>query len=165
MRRPENPGERPFTQNYLHSLRAIARSLSVSTSTVSDLLQRVAALKISWPPQGDMDDARLEALLYPGNTGKSCKRPEPDWNYIHPELRRKGVTLQILWFEYKERNPDGSSPRSRMSFQNSTEPCLDMEVSISSMPWLWILPICLGSYPGTVSLEMYLEHFVIHLSA
>jgi hypothetical protein len=89
------------------SIRAIARSLSVSTSTVSDLLQRVKVLGFSWPLGEDLNDAALEALLYSGNTGKSRKRPEPDWNYIHQELRRKGVTLQILWFEYKEHYPDG----------------------------------------------------------
>ncbi|MGE5483817.1 MAG: IS21 family transposase, partial [Ignavibacteriales bacterium] len=89
------------------SIRAIARSLSVSTSTVSDLLQRVNVLGLSWPLEEHVDDAGLEALLYPGNTGKSRKRPEPDWNHIHQELRRKGVTLQLLWFEYKERHPDG----------------------------------------------------------
>jgi transposase len=49
----------------------------------------------------------LEAELYSGNTGKSRRRPEPDWNQIHRELSRKGVTLQLLWLEYKDRQLEG----------------------------------------------------------
>ena len=34
-------------------------------------------------------------------------RPVPDWAYVHKELRRKNVTLQLLWLEYREAHPDG----------------------------------------------------------
>jgi transposase len=87
------------------SNRAIARSLSISHSTVSDLLGRARAEGIRWPVE--MDEASLEARLYPGNAGKRRRRPEPDWAHVHRELRRKGVTLQLLWLEYKENHPDG----------------------------------------------------------
>jgi transposase len=87
--------------------RQIARSLSVSHSTVNDLLGRFQVAGLDWPLPEDLDEAALEAELYSGNTGKSRRRPEPDWNQIHRELSRKGVTLQLLWFEYKEQYPDG----------------------------------------------------------
>lgn len=89
------------------SNREIARSLSVSHSTVNGLLGRFKSAGMSWPLPGEVDEAGLEAVLYPGNTGKSRRRPEPDWNQVHRELSRKGITLQLLWFEYKDRHPDG----------------------------------------------------------
>ena len=89
------------------SNREIARSLSVSHTTVSELLGRFHSAGMSWPLPEGIDEAALEAALYPGNTGKSRRRSEPDWVHIHRELSRKGVTLQLLWFEYKEQHPDG----------------------------------------------------------
>src|SRR5690606_31121695 len=62
---------------------------------------------LSWPLPEDLDDAALEALLYPGNPQGRPRRPEPDWGWVHTELRRKGVTLQLLWVEYKRGHPDG----------------------------------------------------------
>lgn len=88
------------------SARQIAQSLSVSHSTVLDMLHRFEQSGLSWPLP-DIDDATLEATLYPGNLETDRKRPEPDMPYIHQELRRKGVTLQLLWDEYKRQYPDG----------------------------------------------------------
>jgi len=89
------------------SNREIARSLSVSHTTVSELLGRFQSAGMRWPLPDGTDEAALEADLYPGNTGKSRRRAEPDWVYIHRELSRKGVTLQLLWFEHKAEHPDG----------------------------------------------------------
>ena len=46
-------------------------------------------------------------MLYPPPTKTNLKRPEPDWQFVHTELKRRGVTLQTLWIEYKTQNPDG----------------------------------------------------------
>lgn len=86
--------------------RQIAHSLSISHSTVLDMLRRAERAGFTWPLP-DLDDAALEAKLYPGNPDPKRKRPEPDMAYIHRELRRKGVTLQLLWLEYKQAHPDG----------------------------------------------------------
>lgn len=91
--------------------RFIARSVNVSSSTVSDCLKRARAAKLSWPlPQG-LGDEQLEALLYHSTPKISPKtkeqRGEIDWVYIHKELKRKHVTLQLLWDEYKQRHPEG----------------------------------------------------------
>lgn len=88
-------------------LRQIARSLSISHSTVLDMLHRAEAAKLSWPLPETLDDASLEAKLYPGNSEPARRRPEPDMESIHRELSRKGVTLQLLWQEYKQDRPDG----------------------------------------------------------
>jgi len=89
------------------SQRAMAQSVSVSRSTVSELLGRFKSLGLTWPLPPGLDDATLEARLYLGNLGQPRRCPEPDWNEIYRELRRKGVTWQLLWLECKERHPDG----------------------------------------------------------
>lgn len=52
-------------------------------------------------------NAALEAKLYPPTAPSGVIRPLPDWPLVHRELGRKGVTLDLLWQEYKERHPDG----------------------------------------------------------
>ncbi len=52
-----------------------------------------------------MDDEALARLLYQGNQGRPRSRPEPDWATIDRELRRKGVTRELLWLEYKQAHP------------------------------------------------------------
>jgi transposase len=56
----------------------------------------------------DLQDPQLEALLFPPvNRDKQQKRVEPDWAKVATELKRKGVSLQLLWQEYRSDNPDG----------------------------------------------------------
>ncbi|MFZ5798370.1 MAG: IS21 family transposase [Thermodesulfobacteriota bacterium] len=90
------------------SRREISRSTSVSRSTVADYLLRASAAGLSWPLPEGMDEAALERLLFPSVTGGTHQaRPLPDWPEVQRELRRKGVTLALLWQEYKEKHPDG----------------------------------------------------------
>ena len=89
------------------STRQIAESLGISHSTVGDLVRRAKAAGLSWPLPEALDDAALQARLYPGNPVPARGRPEPDLESVHRELRRKGVTLQLLWEEYKQAHVDG----------------------------------------------------------
>lgn len=89
------------------NLRAIASSCGVSHNTVKDILRRAEAADLRWPLPDNCDETSLEAKLYPEQTQLSLLRPEPDMNWIHRELRRKGVTLRLLSLEYKEQYPDG----------------------------------------------------------
>ena len=58
-------------------------------------------------PEG-LDDAALEAALFPAPPPSRLRRPEPDWGRVHRELHRhKGVTLQLLWLEYRAAHPRG----------------------------------------------------------
>lgn len=86
-------------------LREIARSVHASPSTVHGLLGRVETARLPWPLPENLDNEQLEQLLYPSDPGQENQRPEPDWKQIHQELRRKGVTLQLLWLEYKHGSP------------------------------------------------------------
>jgi transposase len=87
----------------------IARRLNVAPSTVRLTLRRLAAAGLSWPLPAVMTDAALEGQLFAGAGSKQGHRrhPEPDWAEIHRELKRKHVTLQILWDEYIEQHPEG----------------------------------------------------------
>lgn len=89
------------------SPRQVSASLSVPRVTVRRYLDRAAAAGLSWPLPEGMDDAELEALLFPPCPPSRAPRPAPDFAQVHREMRRKGVTLQLLWLEYRERYPDG----------------------------------------------------------
>lgn len=87
--------------------RAIADSLNMSLSTVSDYLARARAANLSWPlPQGITEQELYSQLFLPVRVAYR-KKVEPDWQYIHTELRRKGVTMQLLWREYREQQKEG----------------------------------------------------------
>lgn len=90
--------------------RAIARSCGASPSTVTAYLGRIAVAKLTWPLPPELDDdAALEALLFPAEKAPQPSRPEPDWAWIHEELKRRHVTKLLLWQEYREAQPDGYS--------------------------------------------------------
>ena len=89
------------------SRRQVGLSLGLPHTTVADHVRRATAAGLSWPLPEGMDDRTLEELLFPPVAPSTVRRPEPDWSHVHRELRRKGVTLQLLWFEYRELHPDG----------------------------------------------------------
>jgi transposase len=90
-------------------LREIARRIGVAASTVRETINRFRAAGLSWPLPEEITDAALEARLYADASSKQGHRRqiEPDWASIHRELKRKHVTLSLLWHEYIERNPEG----------------------------------------------------------
>jgi len=91
--------------------RAIARSLGIARSTVAATLERAAAVKLSWPLPATLTDRVLEAMLYAsaGAPQGWRRKAEPDWTHVHRELRRPGVTLMLLWEEYRASESGGYS--------------------------------------------------------
>lgn len=85
---------------------AISRSLCVARSTVADYLLRAGRAGLTWPLPEGLDDGSLESMLFPPSSSP-VSRELPDFVHIHRELSRKGVTLLLLWEEYKRRHPDG----------------------------------------------------------
>ena len=83
------------------SHREIATSLGIANSTVGEYVRRASAAGVSWPLPEGLDDAVLEAALFPAPPPSRLRRPEPDWGgRVHRELQRhKGVTLRLLWLE------------------------------------------------------------------
>ena len=89
------------------SHREIARAINASPTTVGDLLRRAKLYGITWPLPAGLSEPALEAQLYPPTAPSNQARPDPDWPIVHRELRRKGVTLDLLWQEYKAEYPTG----------------------------------------------------------
>jgi transposase len=89
--------------------RQIARSCSISVSTVHEYLKRAEGAKVQWPLPDGWNDTHLETALYPSPEAKlPARKPQPDFAAIHEQLRtHRHVTLQLLWEEYREANPDG----------------------------------------------------------
>jgi transposase len=89
--------------------REIARRIGMAPSTVRTTIGRFQAAGLSWPLPDEMTDAALEARLFPeaGTRDGHRRQTEPDWANIQRELKRKHVTLSLLWHEYIERNPEG----------------------------------------------------------
>jgi transposase len=90
------------------SNRAIAGACKVSNSTVGEYLRRAREAGISWLLV-EIGEEELYAKLFPEKMiySPESKRPMPNWQKVHQEKKRKGVTLMLLWQEYKESNPDG----------------------------------------------------------
>jgi transposase len=88
--------------------RAVAQSLRLSQGAVSNYLSRARRAGLGWPLPNDLDDQRLEALLFPPPPSLPAEhRPLPDWASVHRELRRPNVTLALLWEEYRLASADG----------------------------------------------------------
>jgi|SRR5579859_2741258 len=89
--------------------REVARRVGVGSTGVRVMLQRFRASELLWPLPEDLTDTALELALYgvAATRGGQRDRPEPDWAVVNRELKRKHVTLQILWDEYIEAHPDG----------------------------------------------------------
>ena len=88
--------------------RQIARSLGLSRPTVAAYVRRAQVAGLSWPLPEGLDAATLEQRLFPASaTLAPTTHLVPDWATVHHELKRKGVTLFLLWQEYKATTPDG----------------------------------------------------------
>lgn len=92
-----------------HSYRDIARSLNISTTTVYDNLNRAKTVGISWPLPEGMSEQELYNKLFLPSKSASKRKPLPDLEWVYQELRKKGVTLQLLWREYRDTQPSGLS--------------------------------------------------------
>lgn len=90
------------------SERSIARSCRISRSTVSEYLKRAEAAGLEWPLSEEITDNQLYERLFPRTIQLNPKAAYvPDWQTVHLELRKKGVTLRLLWMEYLESYPQG----------------------------------------------------------
>ena len=88
----------------------ISRTLKIGRGTVQSYLSRFIQSGLSWETVRDYSDEQLESSLFKkstNNTTTISNRPLPDFKYIHKEMKRPSVTLQLLWEEYIESNPDG----------------------------------------------------------
>jgi len=95
---------------YDHHLtnRKIAKSCAMSHVTVGKYLDLAKQAGIIWPLPDDIDDSQLEHRLFKNVTRSPSDKPVmPSMQYLFEEMKRKHVTLQLLWYEYKQGSPDG----------------------------------------------------------
>ena len=91
------------------SIRQTSGSAGISVGAIQKLLEEAAQAQLSWPLPEGMGDAVLSQLLYPGSyVGVRGMLPLPDRNKFHHELKRKDITMQLLWEEYGTQHPGRS---------------------------------------------------------
>ena len=86
--------------------REIAQAIGISPTTVGQYLRRAREVGITYPLPEGLDDAAIEFRLFPPVVLADIIQLEPDWIWVHQEMRRKSVTLDLLWQEYKSQHPD-----------------------------------------------------------
>jgi transposase len=91
------------------SNRAIARSCRISHSTVSEYVKRAAAAGLQWPLPKELDEESLYVRLFPEGrrAAKQVVQALPDWEQVQEELKKRNVTLRLLWVEYREAYAEG----------------------------------------------------------
>ena len=90
------------------SERQIALSLGISRFTVGEYLRRAGVIGITWPVPEGLDDAELERRLFTRPSFEEHPaRQLPDWSHVHKELKRRGVTLLLLWEEHRAEHANG----------------------------------------------------------
>ncbi len=77
----------------------IAAATGISKGAVSNYVQRALQKGLGWPLPADLDEGQLERLLFRQSAPRE-QYAAPDFAHVHQELKRKGVTLQLLWEEY-----------------------------------------------------------------
>jgi transposase len=89
--------------------RAIARACQISKSTVGETVRRAKAAGLAWPLPAEVGEEDIYQLLFPKSTQAAAAegRLLPEWAVVRQELSKRGVTLKLLWQEYREKDPEG----------------------------------------------------------
>ena len=90
-----------------HSHRHIAASLGISKGAVAKYVKLASAVGLRWAQIQTMDETALHSRLM-GAPQRASSFVAPDYARLHQELRRKGMTLMLLWQEHSEQHPDES---------------------------------------------------------
>jgi transposase len=97
-----------LTQAMGMSRRLVGEATGIGKTAVGEYVRRAAVAGLGWPIPDEIDDAELERRLFPPtDAASSAARSEPDWSHIHAELKRRGVTLALLWQEYRAEHARG----------------------------------------------------------
>ena len=90
------------------SVRQVREATGVGKTAVSEYVSRAKVVGITWPIPPEVNDAALERLLFaPAGFHEGSTKRLPDWTKVHEELKRRGVTLMILWEEHRAEHVDG----------------------------------------------------------
>ena len=115
------------------SARAIATHCGLARRSVAQTLERFAASGLSWPEAADMDDVTLEAALYPVRQVRPADE-DVDWAEVENDLSGRGVTLKLLWEEWRKTHPDGMSYVTWTRRFRDWRPCVDVTMRQNRRP-------------------------------
>ena len=94
----------------------IAKTCGCSRNTVANVINRAEEKLINWDTASRLNNNELAACLFPGSNEKPVYKI-PDWDYIHREMAKSGVTISLLWAEYSEQcRQSGDIPYKRSQF-------------------------------------------------
>jgi transposase len=91
------------------SYRKISEATGAGKTQAAEYVRRALAAGITWPVPEGIDDADLERRLFPVADDGANKRAAIDWPAMQRELKRRGVTLALLWQEYLAEHANGYS--------------------------------------------------------
>lgn len=99
------------------SIRQVASSLNLSIGAVSKYLKRAELAGLTWPLPDDLDEHDLEHIVQPPRKRQAAANSfvDPDFTSIKEDLKKKGMTLQLLWEEYAQDNPGTHYSYSRFT--------------------------------------------------
>ena len=115
------------------SNRKIALITGIGKTAVSKHVRRAKNLGLDWTRIAAMPEEAIEALLYPSpEEPRPGGQETPDWDDVAKELRRKGVTKQLLWEEYREDHGERAYSYSRFcelyaGWKGGIEPVMRLE--------------------------------------
>src|ERR1700693_2328718 len=90
------------------TVRQVREATGVGKTAVSEYVSRAKVVGITWPIPPEISDAELEGRLFtPAGFHEGSTKRLPDWTKVHEELKRRGVTLMILWEEHRAEHVDG----------------------------------------------------------
>jgi transposase len=89
------------------SYREISEALGVGKTAAGEIVRRAEVVGLTWPLPEVFDDGELERRLFTAPGEAQPERPAPAWAKLHEELKRRSVTLVLLWQEYRAEHPDG----------------------------------------------------------
>jgi transposase len=89
------------------SFRQISEATGVGKTVVGEYVRRAGVIGITWPVPEEIDDAELERRLFPAPGATAATRAAIDWRHVHKEMKRRSVTLVLLWEEYRAEQADG----------------------------------------------------------
>ncbi len=128
------------------SKRRIAVSLSLGRTAVGDHIKRATRAGLGWPLPEKLSDEALERLLFPPPVAISRgRRPPPDWPVLHRELKRSGVTLSLLWEEYRAVHLQGPVPNLLQVASALTD-----APRVATKTWAWWISPVRGSTTSAV---------------
>lgn len=85
----------------------IAKGLGLSKTTIASYLKKAKQAGLTWPLPEELNHPQLYHRLFQNTAPVKARKSFPDWERIHEELKKKGVTLSLLWQEYLETDPEG----------------------------------------------------------